>query len=175
MYNKSKSYCSLMFRMPVHLVFLRFRHWYTTIMNEWKFVCKSQLNFRIQNAGFELLNVTSYDNEIGHKVGNCIRIEIADVECVNLTYLISKKKKTHKKTQTNNWPKWKDKVYLTSKWQFHLINYTQLRIHVSNLELSTLKTQGTSAFKCLALLNHHIYLCGVKFNKRTLLNIIIVL
>lgn len=55
-------------------------------------MCKSQLNFRIQNAGFELLNVTSYDNEIGHKVGNCIRIEIADVEYVNLTYLISKKK-----------------------------------------------------------------------------------
>lgn len=61
-------------------------------------MCKSQLNFRIQNAGFELLNVTSYDNEIGHKVGNCIRIEIADVEYVNLTYLISKKKKKPTKT-----------------------------------------------------------------------------
>lgn len=60
-------------------------------------MCKSQLNFRIQNAGFELfLNVTSYDNEIGHKVGNCIRIEIADVEYVNLTYLISKKKNPQK-------------------------------------------------------------------------------
>lgn len=68
-------------------------------------MCKSQLNIRIQNAGFELLNVTSYDNEIGHKVGNCIRIEIVDVEYVNLTYLISKKKKNPQKTQTNNWPK----------------------------------------------------------------------